>query len=91
MESGRPMGKTSGHWKGGGLDWDRLGLVGSLRGIRGRDGVAVLLCYASNRKVLGGDDDGDGENGGGKVGMWKGESCEGLTEKGSGRVNELVH
>lgn len=62
------MAKTSGHWKGAGLDWDKLGLVGSRRGIRGRDGVSVLLCYTSNRKVLGGDDDGDGENGGGKVG-----------------------
>lgn len=62
-----------------------MGLVGSRGGIRGRDGVSVLLCYASNSKVLGDDDDWDGENEGGKVGMWKGESCEGRTEKGSGR------
>jgi len=85
MESARLLAKTSG--KGAALNWGGLGLVGSRRGIRGRDAVSLYFCYASNRKVLGGDDDGDGENGG-KVGMWKGESCEGLTEKGSGRVNE---
>jgi len=34
--------------------------------------------------VLGGDDDGDGENERGKVGVWRGESYEGETKMGSG-------
>jgi hypothetical protein len=57
-------------------------LVGSLRGIRGRDGVSLLLCYASNRKVLGGDDDGNGENGGGKVGDVEGGKLRRTDGKG---------
>lgn len=88
MESARLLGKTSGNWKGAALNWDSLGLVGSRRGIRGRDGVSLLFCDASNRKELGGDDGGDDENGERERWGWKGESCEGLTEKGSGRVSE---
>jgi hypothetical protein len=86
MESARLMGRTSGHWKRwAALGWDRVGVVGSLRGIRGRDGVALDLCYASDRRVLGGEDgeDGeDGENGGGKAGKWKGQSWKRMDGKG---------
>jgi len=88
MESARLLSTTSGHWKRAALGCGRLGMVGSLRGIRGRDGDSLLVCYTSNREVLGGDDEGDGENGGGKVGKWKGQSCERTDGKGKWKEEE---
>lgn len=92
MESARLLSRTSGEWKRAALGLGRLRMVGSLRGIRGRDWNSLLVCYTSNREVLGGEDEGDGENGGRwGWGSGRGKVARGLTEKGSGRKRKSIH